>query len=58
MISIIDDMITFFGSFILLIILAMVLGYCFEYQGGSNAIYPMLIMGVPPMHCILFQERM
>lgn len=55
--NILADMILFFGSFILLAILALVLCYCWTYQGRSNAICPILFIVLPAIHYIIFQDR-
>ena len=44
----------FFGSFIGLIILALVVGYMLEYQGISNAIYVVLVFYAGYIHAIIF----
>ncbi len=52
--SILDDIITFFGSFILLTILMLVIAYMLEYQFGTNTWYFITGLNVPPIHYIIF----
>ena len=53
--TLLDDIITFFGSLILLAVLMLVIAYMLEYHFGSNAWYAIAMLCLPAIHYVLFR---